>query len=234
MKLSQKHKTPQMFNRIAFRYDLLNHLLSVGQHNVWRNKLSAKIQNGKELRALDLATGTGDQIISLLRTKKISAIIGLDPSVEMLTIGEGKIAKQFPQSDVTLVEARAEEIPFQDAEFDLVSMSFGIRNVPSVQKVLTEAWRVLKPGGRLLILEASTPKNRIFKALNKLYLTVFVSKIAGMLAGNNEAYEYLNESIKMFPSGEAFLEKLKKAGFNNVTMKPMMFGSVTIYQADKI
>ena len=232
--MSQKQKTPQMFDRIAVRYDFLNGLISLGQHNIWRKKMARMLPDRTNLAVLDLATGTGDQIITFLKTRKIASIIGLDPSVEMLTIGEGKIAKQFPRSDVTLVEANAGKIPFQNAEFDVVSMSFGIRNVPDVQQVLIETWRVLKPGGRLLILEASTQQNSFFRFFNDLYLTLIVNKLAGLLAGNSEAYSYLNNSIKAFPSGEVFLNKLRTVGFSQVLMKPLMVGSVTIYQADKL
>lgn len=234
MEIIHKSQTPAMFDQIAVRYDLFNILLSFGQHKKWRREVVKRLPDSENLHVLDLATGTGDQIIALLGSSKVKSVIGLDPSVEMLTIGERKIAKRFPKADVTLVEADAAEIPFNDNEFDIVTMAFGIRNIPDEKKVIREMMRVLKPEGRILILESSVPKNSFYRCLHHMYLVIFVRGLAGFLSGHPGAYKYFNLSVEAFYMDKKFSDELEGAGFKNVKVTKMMLQGVSIYDAQKL
>ena len=231
--LAHKSQTPDMFNRIALRYDILNTILSFGMHGAWRKAVARQLPHGDDLHVLDLATGTGDQLITLFKTGKLKSAIGLDPSFAMVRIAEQKCAKQLPYADVTFVEADAARIPFENEAFDAVTMSFGIRNVPNVVDVLKEAYRVLQPGGRLLILEFSTPTFGMVRALHTLYLRTVVAWLGGLLSGDRAAYKYLNKSIEAFPSGDVFCDLMHYAGFENVSFEPLFFGAVSVYNGGK-
>lgn len=223
----------QMFDRIAPRYDFLNHILSLKRDVSWRRRLARSLPPGDNLNLLDLATGTADQLLSLCRTEQVGRGIGLDPSEEMLTFGRRKIAAAGLDNILELKRGCAEKLPFEDSLFDAVTISFGIRNVSDVGRALSEAFRVLEPGGRLLILEFSIPSSRIIRTVHLWYLRHILPRIGGMLSGDREAYIYLNRTIESFPYGSAFCDLLHKAGFETISASPLTFGITTLYLGDK-
>lgn len=229
MSCPQKLLSWQMFDRIAPTYDTINRLLSFRQDQKWRRSLCPYLPDKKNLNILDLATGTADQMIAFLEAKdSIQSITGLDLSSEMLKIGKEKIGKKPYKNKVRWIEASAEKIPAPDHCFDVVSMSFGIRNVPHVEKALSEIFRVLKSEGKCLILEFSLPPQPIRSAY-LFYLRHILPRIGGLFSRSFSSYRYLNTTIETFPSGESFARLLKQAGFNKIEIHPMALGAVTLY-----
>jgi demethylmenaquinone methyltransferase/2-methoxy-6-polyprenyl-1,4-benzoquinol methylase len=223
-----------MFDRIAARYDLLNHLLSFGFDRHWRKKLARFLPAGENLCLLDLATGTGDQLISILTEHdNIKQAVGSDLSVKMLEIAAKKIAKHGLNSIIKLITAGADKINFPDHTFDVITVSFGIRNFSNLEHSLNEMRRVLKPGGNLLILEFSLPGNKMIQKLYLFYLRKIIPLIGSWISGDEFAYRYLNETIETFPGGEMFCSLLTRAGFNNARITTLTGGIVMIYQGEK-
>lgn len=223
-----------MFDRIAPRYDLLNRLLSFRQDVAWRRRMARQVQAKQGLVLLDIATGTADQIISLMRGNDgIASAVGVDMSEGMLGFGREKIRKLNWSDRVVLKTGDAMGIPEPDATFDVATMSFGIRNVLNVTEALREVHRVLKPGGRALILEFSTPGNRLFRPLYFFYLRHVLPVLGGILSGDRSAYRYLNRTIETFPSGREFCAIMEAAGFERVQAIPLTFGIASIYQGDR-
>lgn len=229
-----REKVWLMFDRIASRYDLLNRILSFGQDIRWRKKVARHLKEKNGQFLLDMATGTADQILFLLqKSQKIESAIGMDMSEKMLEIGREKIKKRQLDNRVELKTGDATDIPATSDTFDVVTITFGIRNVIDVQKGLGEMYRVLKPGGRALILEFSLPKNRLFRSLYLFYFRHILPKIGGLLSGDSYAYSYLNQTVETFPYGEAFCELMRHVHFQEVKGTPLWFGIATIYQGDK-
>lgn len=223
-----------MFDRIAHRYDLLNRLLSMRQDVAWRNKMATLLPERPNLRLLDLATGTADQILSLIhKSDRIGSAVGIDMSTEMLSFGREKIAKRGLSERVVLQEGDAMQPPLPDNSFDVVTISFGIRNVLDVTQSLREMQRVLKPGGRVLILEFSLPSNWLMRKSYLFYFRNILPWIGGKISGDSYAYRYLNQTVESFPYGRTFCRLLEEAGFENVTDHPLTFGIASIYQGDK-
>lgn len=224
----------KMFDQISSTYDIVNHAMTGGLDIVWRKKMAHFLPDNKEIYLLDCATGTADQIISLMQQNPcIVQAIGIDLAEKMLDIGKRKLLKYNFNDKVSLLKASALCIPFEDESFDCVTMSFGIRNVTSPAECLQEIYRVLKPGGKALILESSLPKNPVIKHLNLLYLRNLLPFLGGYISQKKEAYKYLNKTIETFPHGKEFCHLLEIHKFCKVKMHPLLFGSVTIYQADK-
>ncbi len=223
-----------MFDRIAGKYDLLNHLLSFGLDLHWRKKMSCFLPAGNDLSLLDLATGTGDQLISIMnKVARVHQAVGVDMSMQMLAIAKKKIKKYGWYPLVQLQSGEGSKINFPDNTFDVVTISFGIRNFIDLKLSLTEMWRVLKPAGRLLILEFSLPHNPIMRRLHLFYLRKILPFIGRTISGDDYAYRYLNETIETFPHGESFCSLLINRGFAQVQAKPLTCGIVTIYQGEK-
>lgn len=223
-----------MFDRIAPRYDLLNRLLSFGTDIGWRRKMARCLPARSPIVLLDLATGTADQAISLVNSDaRIEKAAGLDMSEQMLAIGREKVAKLGLAEKISLGTGDAGAIPQPDKAFDVITISFGIRNVVDVPASLRDMLRVLKPGGRVLILEFSTPANCLFKPLYLFYLRHFCPRLGAWISGDPDAYRYLNKTIETFPSGEKFCDLMRAAGFSSVTHYPLSLGIATIYQGDK-
>ncbi|HSW72322.1 MAG TPA: bifunctional demethylmenaquinone methyltransferase/2-methoxy-6-polyprenyl-1,4-benzoquinol methylase UbiE [Chlamydiales bacterium] len=219
-----------MFNEISSTYDRINLLLSFGQDRSWRKKMASLIPQKKGLSHLDLATGTGDQILSLWQhSSNLERSVGIDPAEKMLVIAKEKLKGLPAEFQVGF----AEKIPSPEMSFDLVTISFGIRNTENPQLALQEMYRVLKPGGRALILEFSLPSNPLIKAAHLFYLRNFVPFIGGLFSKSPSSYRYLNETIEKFPYGNAFLNWMDKAGFKNTKSHPLTFGAVSIYSGDK-
>lgn len=225
----------KMFDQISPRYDLINHLFSFGADLYWRRKLIRHLPSGKGIRLLDLATGTGDQLLTIVKkAKQVETALGLDLSSEMIRMGQKKIIDKPYAHQVTLMEGDATDISLKDEAVDCVTMSFGIRNVIDVDKCLSECFRVLTPCGRLMVLEFSLPKNRLLRIFHVTYLRYILPYAAGWITRNTKAYKYLNKTIETFPFGEAFCEKIKQAGFYRVKAYPMTFGVATLYVGEKI
>ncbi|KAA3609739.1 MAG: bifunctional demethylmenaquinone methyltransferase/2-methoxy-6-polyprenyl-1,4-benzoquinol methylase UbiE [Calditrichaeota bacterium] len=225
-----------MFDRIAHRYDLLNRLLSFRQDVAWRNKLTRFLPNRNNLVVLDVATGTGDVLISLLKKSpknKISKSIGIDMAVKMLEFGRPKIKKLNLDDKIELHQGNATDIQFNEGTFDVATISFGIRNVNDLDLGIQNMYRVLKPGGRVLILEFSLPQNILMKKLYLFYFRKILPFIGGAISGDSYAYNYLNQSVESFPYGDKFCEVLQRNGFNNVKYQTLTFGIASIYQGDK-
>jgi len=220
----------RMFDRIAPRYDLLNRLLSLRQDVVWRNKVARYLPDVNQQKVLDIATGTADLLLSLFdKSDRIHSAVGIDLSPKMLQLGLKKIAAGKLDDRISLMRADALQIPFADGSFDAVTIAFGIRNVADVPKALAEIHRVLKPGGRVLILEFSMPRNWLVRKLYPFHLRGILPRLGGMISGNRYAYRYLNETVETFPHGEEFCDLMRQAGFAEVQAEPMTFGIATIY-----
>lgn len=224
----------QMFNRIAATYNLLNHILSFGQDFYWRRKLIGCLDKEKELRVLDMATGTGDVLISLLRSNlNIVEAAGLDISENMLAICRRRIAKHHLTDRSSLIYADASACPFDDETFDVVTMSFGIRNTPDTPKILSQMYRLLKPGGTVLILEFSIPAGKVIRDCYLIYLRRLVPLLGRIISGDRYAYKYLNTSIESFDSVENFSSLMSKTGFSDVHAEPLTFGVAHLYRGQK-
>ena len=224
----------RMFDRIAPRYDCLNRVLSMRQDVSWRRRMATFLKGRRSLKVLDLATGTGDQILSLLRARAdITQAIGIDLSEEMLAIGRQKVAARGLAERIELRTGDAMAIPAATGTFDAATMSFGIRNVEKVDVALQEIWRVLKPGGRALILEFSVPTNGLVRGVYLFYLRHVLPRVGAAVSGDAEAYRYLNRTAETFPCGEAFCRLLRDAGFVDVVALPLTFGIATLYKGDK-
>jgi demethylmenaquinone methyltransferase/2-methoxy-6-polyprenyl-1,4-benzoquinol methylase len=226
----------RMFDRIAPRYDLLNHLLSFGQDFFWRRK-AAKYLNSSvkgKLEILDLATGTGDLLISLFRENhNISKAVGLDISENMLAVCREKIDSHKLTEHISLVQADAAGIPFAANSFDVVTIAFGIRNTTDTFETLKEMHRILRPGGISLILEFSLPANRILRKCYLFYLRRFVPLLGRVVSGDDYAYRYFGKTIENFYGADDFCTLMKEAGFLNVRANQLTAGVVCIYRGHK-
>ncbi|MBU8933627.1 MAG: bifunctional demethylmenaquinone methyltransferase/2-methoxy-6-polyprenyl-1,4-benzoquinol methylase UbiE [candidate division Zixibacteria bacterium] len=219
-----------MFDRIAPRYDLLNRLLSGRRDVVWRRRLAAVLPTKPNLDILDLATGTGDVILTILnRRDNISHVVGLDPAGEMLSLAQKKICDAGQDNRTSLVRGDALFLPFPDGCFDAVTIAFGIRNVPDVPKALSEMQRVLKPGGKAVILEFSLPPNWLVRNIYLVYFRHILPRLGGIISGDAGAYRYLDATVETFPFGEEFRLLMRTAGFNQTVAMPLTFGVATLY-----
>jgi demethylmenaquinone methyltransferase/2-methoxy-6-polyprenyl-1,4-benzoquinol methylase len=224
----------RMFDRIAPRYDLLNRLLSFRRDVAWRRAIVRALPPRDSLRVLDLATGTADVLISLCATPgKIARGVGLDKSAGMIARGREKLARDAGASALDLVRGDACGLGFADETFDAVTMAFGIRNVPDVPAALREIRRVLRPGGRALILEFSLPRNAFLRTGYLAYFRHVLPRVGGMVSGDAQAYRYLNESVESFPYGETYLALMRDAGFTKTAAMPQSFGIATLYTGDR-
>lgn len=221
----------EIFETIAPTYDRTNRILSGGIDLYWRRKMASMLPVVEKIKLLDLATGTGDQLLALLKNSpKIHQAVGLDLAEEMLKIGRAKL-KAY--SNVTLQKASAADIPYPGNTYDCITMSFGIRNVDNVEKCLREIHRVLRPKGRVLILEFSLPTNKWIQKTYLLYLNKLLPRIGKLISAHEHAYTYLAKTIQSFPQAEAFCTLMKEAGFTDVKAHPLTFGIVTVYQGEK-
>ena len=225
----------QLFDGIAPDYDRMNHLMSFNADRRWRRVAVHRIADTSgPLQILDLATGTGDFAIAI--AQKLSTgghVTGIDLSEKMLAIGQDKVMGAGLSDKVSLLRGNAEALPFADGTFDRVIVAFGVRNYGDLRKGLTEAHRVLRDGGKFVILELSYPDNRFLLWAYKLYTLKVLPRLGGLVSGNRAAYTYLPESILRFPKGPAFLTLLREAGFGQCTEKRLTFGVCRMYVAEK-
>lgn len=232
---SKKEQVAQMFNDIASRYDFMNRFLSAGIDISWRKKAILQLAELKPETILDVATGTAD--VALMThaqlNPKPSKIIGIDISEGMLSQGRNKIAARGLENVIELQTGDSEAINFTNHTFDAITVAFGVRNFAHLEQGLAEMLRVLKPGGKVVILEFSKPKMPGITWLYNLYTKLIAPQAGKILARNREAYKYLNDSIKAFPEGKEFVTILEKTGFKNCYKKPLSFGICTIYCGSK-
>jgi len=228
---AKKTLVRRMFDRIAGHYDFLNHLLSLGHDIYWRRKLTSALapQEGEWL--LDVATGTGDQALAALKRAAVK-VVGVDFAREMLQIAAQKKTRRNIGDTLQLIQGDAENLPFPNETFHALTISFGIRNVGFMDRALSEFFRVLRPGGRLLILEFSRPTGWFFPRLYNFYFNHFLPWLAGLFS-RKEDYEYLPESVRHFPERDDFLHLLELQGFENARCLDLTRGIVSLYQAEK-
>jgi len=219
-----------MFDKIARRYDLLNRLMSFGIDQRWRNKTVDALELKPGGRVLDLATGTADLAIKVLRRHPDTTVVGVDPSVRMLEIGRQKVTVGGLSAKCELLVGDAQQLPFPDHSFDGLCMAFGIRNVPDRLKALREMARVVRPDGRIAILELSEPKGGILGPLARFQIRTVVPWVGSILSGAKE-YRYLQQSIAAFPPPEAFADVMRQAGLEVLQVQPLTFGVCCLYVA---
>lgn len=229
---SKKEQVANMFNAIAHRYDFLNQLLSLGIHKGWRKKSINLLQSKQPKTILDIATGTADFAIEAMRLNP-EKVTGVDISSGMLELGRKKIEKLGLQTKIELKLADSENLPFEDNTFDAITVGFGVRNFENLEKGIRDMHRVLKPGGKMIILEFSKPRTFGVKQLYTIYFKYITPFIGKIFSKDNSAYRYLPESVKAFPDGEDFLAILRKAGQKETKAISLTFGIASIYSSIK-
>ena len=228
----KKSQVAQMFNSIAGKYDFLNHFLSAGTDIYWRRKAVDELKALRPARILDIATGTADFAIETLRAASPDAqITGVDISEGMLEVGRRKLASKGLGHRIQLELGDSENLPFEDGEFDAVTASFGVRNFAHLEKGLAEMRRVLRPGGKLVVLEFSKPTAFPLKQAYNFYFSRVLPVFGKMISKDQSAYTYLPESVQAFPDGPEFLAILAKVGFKEPAWQPLTFGISSIYTA---
>ncbi|MDB4059045.1 bifunctional demethylmenaquinone methyltransferase/2-methoxy-6-polyprenyl-1,4-benzoquinol methylase UbiE [bacterium] len=230
--LSKKGQVEKMFDNISKEYDILNRVISFGIDISWRKKIVRILKSKNPSTILDVATGTGDLAIELVKTNA-KKIIGLDISKGMLDVGINKINHKNLNNTIEMVIGDSENLKYDDNFFDAVTVSFGVRNFESLDSGLREIYRVLKTNGSLVILETSNPTKFPFKQFYTVYSKFILPTIGKIFSKDKLAYNYLSESSSEFPFGEKFNNILKKIGFTNVVDFPQTFGVATIYVASK-
>lgn len=224
----QKQFVRSLFDSIAPRYDFLNHLLSGGIDFYWRRRALEHLREIRPLRILDVATGTGDFAIAALRLGP-EKIVGIDIAEEMLARGRQKLASRGLEAVITLQTGDAERMEFADGSFDAVIVAFGVRNFENLEPGLGEMRRILRPGGKAVILEFSRPDTFPMKALYPMYFRRVLPLVGGLVSGSSTAYHYLPETVLQFPQGEQFLDILRRTGFSPVAAERLTSGIVSIY-----
>ena len=225
-------RVQRMFGEIAPNYDRMNHVLSLNTDRYWRWRTVRKLRPIAGEPILDLCTGTGDLALAFHKyTRGTAEIIGADFCPEMLAVGETKRVKaKIPNEQLQFVEADAQELPFESDRFQIVSVAFGLRNVADTDRGLREMVRVCRPGGKIAVLEFSTPTWQPFKGFYGWYFRNILPRIGQAFAKNkSEAYKYLPESVGQFPCGAALAERMKNAGMQSVQFYPLTFGVATLY-----
>ena len=218
----------QMFDRIARRYDLLNRLMSFGVDRRWRKRTVAALALTGPARVLDVATGTGDLAIDIARRHRDATVVGVDPSVGMLEVGRRKIAARGLADRIELVEGDAQALAFPDDHFAGATIAFGIRNVPDRAAGLREMARVVRPGGRVCVLELGEPRGGVMAPLARFHVHVVVPRLGALLSGARE-YRYLQSSIAAFPPAEEFAALMASCGLDIVEVRPLTFGVCHLY-----
>jgi demethylmenaquinone methyltransferase/2-methoxy-6-polyprenyl-1,4-benzoquinol methylase len=229
---TKKSQVARMFNNISRRYDLLNHLLSAGVDIYWRRKAINILRPLRPRLILDVATGTGDFAVEALSLKP-DKIVGVDISEGMLDIARKKIREKGLSERISLMQGDSENLPFPENMFDAVIVAFGVRNFENLAGGLTDMFRVLKPGGKAIVLEFSKPDRFFFGKFFTLYFKYIVPVVGRLISHDRSAYDYLPESVDAFPRGQTFLDIMTKAGFRETTCQRLTFGICSIYAGTK-
>jgi len=230
---TKKEQVADMFNNISKTYDFLNHFLSLGIDIIWRKKAINELKSIQPKLILDVATGTGDFAFEALSILKPEKIIGVDISRGMLDIAQQKIDKRGESNRFEVKLGDSEKLPFDENIFDAVTVAYGVRNFENLEKGLADIQRVLKPGGKAVVLEFSKPKVFPVKQLYKFYFNYITPSIGKLFSKDARAYTYLPESVAAFPDGQAFVSLMDKTGFKNTKCRPLAFGICSIYTGIK-
>lgn len=230
--LSKKQQVEQMFDNISGNYDLLNRILSMGIDVSWRKKVVKSVKKENPKSILDIATGTGDLAIAMAKATD-AKITGFDLSAGMLEVGKVKVKEENLQDQIEMIQGDAENMPFEDNSFDAITVSFGVRNFENLEKGLNEIYRVLKPGGKFIILEFSQPESFPMKQLYGFYSRNILPRIGKKISKDQSAYTYLPDSVQAFPYGNEMKKILKKSNFVNPYDKKLTFGIASIYESKK-
>jgi demethylmenaquinone methyltransferase / 2-methoxy-6-polyprenyl-1,4-benzoquinol methylase len=227
-----------MFTRVPARYDLINHVITLGQDTRWRKLAAAACLEGNPQRILDLGCGTGDLAINIaISAKSETKIAGLDYSKPMLDLAQKKAEQHNVKDRVEFIYGEATKIPYPDEYFDCAGISFAFRNLtylnPLWELHLAEVIRILKPGGKFVIVESSQPRNAFIRACFRLYLRTYVVAMGTVLSGEGSAYRYLAESAAHYYSPEEVREMLLRAGFREVTYRPLLLGATGLHVATR-
>ena len=228
----ENNNTKEMFDSISKEYDFINNLITFGSHKKWKKQIVNISKKNKPKQILDLATGTADIAIELTSIENCK-ITGLDISSKMLSIGQTKINKLKLNRNISLEEGDAENLKFNDATFDVVTIGYGVRNFTNLKNSLNEIYRVLKKDGLLIVLETSLPTNPLMSFFYNIHTKFYVRLIGKIFSNNSNAYNYLESSAKTFPYGEEFKKILQKLNFKDISSKIKLFGASTIYIAKK-
>jgi len=227
-----KGSVRSLFDSIAYRYDLLNHVLSGGIDFYWRRRAVEHLKDLQPRRILDVATGTADFAIATLRLKP-AEVVGVDIAEEMLKLGRVKLQKKGFDSIITLQTGEAENLRFDDGRFDAAIVAFGARNFENLEQGLSEMHRVVRVGGTVVVLEFSRPRHFPFRQIYFSYFQRVLPLIGRIVSKSEEAYNYLPDTVMRFPEGEEFVATLRNAGFENVSEDRLTFGIATIYTGVK-
>jgi demethylmenaquinone methyltransferase / 2-methoxy-6-polyprenyl-1,4-benzoquinol methylase len=233
---SKKQQVSTMFDNIAGNYDFLNHFLSLGIDKIWRRKMISELDNVPHSSILDVATGTGDVAINTIKQLKDNdiRIVGLDISPQMLNVGIKKIHNIGMSDRIEMLVGDSENLPFDGNKFDAITVAYGVRNFENLERGLSEMQRVLKPNGKLIVLEFSKPRTFPFKQLFNFYFKNILPLIGKITSKDNRAYTYLYESVQVFPDGQDFLKVMEKCGFKSTQCKSLTLGICSIYTGFKI
>lgn len=231
--LAKKEQVANMFNSIAVKYDFLNRFLSGGIDLLWRKKAIKKLKPVEPQLILDVATGTADVALMTYELLHPQKIIGIDISTGMLELGRKKIEAKGLNNVIELQTGDSEHIQFPDNYFDAITVAFGVRNFENLAKGLKEMLRVLRPGGKLVVLEFSKPKKGLFSIFYQFYLSKMAPGVVQIFSSNKKAYQYLNNSVQAFPEGQTFLNVMNEAGFTQTQLQSLSLGICTIYCGTK-
>lgn len=230
---SKKEEVRSMFDAIAFRYDQLNHLLSLGIDRSWRRKVVRRVKAFGANRILDVATGTGDLALMMARACPSATIEGIDLSEQMLAIGQQKVELADLQKRVFLSQGDAESLSMESDSYDCVTVAFGVRNFENIGRGMAEIHRVLRPGGRVYVLEFGLPKNKWLGGFYRFYFHRVLPGIGRWISKDKQAYTYLPKSVDHFPYGEGFVRVMREAGFEQVAYCDLFGGVAQIYEGVK-
>jgi demethylmenaquinone methyltransferase/2-methoxy-6-polyprenyl-1,4-benzoquinol methylase len=231
---TKKEQVEEMFDNIAPTYDRLNHIMSLNIDRVWRRRVMRIVRRAKAQKIMDVATGTADLAIAMAKRIDNTQILGIDLSEEMLAVARRKVEKLGLNERITLEKGDAENLSMVSNEsIDAATVAFGVRNFENIERGISEIYRTIKPGGKLIVLEFSMPKNSIVRWIYRQYAHRLLPRIGGMISKDKEAYTYLPDSVEEFPAPERFAQILKAAGFKSVKLRSQSFGIAYIYDATK-
>ncbi len=231
---SKTNMVLDVFDSVAPKYDLMNDLMSAGIHRAWKQKFIKLIRPRPNKKLLDVAGGTGDIAFKYLKEcNNIADITVCDINANMLKHGKDRAVNKGILDSIEWIEGNAESLPFKDEQFDVYTISFGLRNVTNIDNALNDAYRVLKPGGKFFCLEFSEVKNPVFSKIYDLYSFKILPNIGKLIAKDKESYKYLAESIRQFPNQDDFKYRLEDAGFKNVKYHNLSNGIAAIHIGEK-